>query len=558
MKFEHELFRKLVSRGKNSLSENFAYGIAFRSSFVCEREELECEGNTPMYVRYVENGSLVGFSETMFRKHALFDAVMTHEDMQELSASTKRQRVNDVKCVLSLWNELKSCISSRCDSLTDVQAWLVVDTSANTLASGINMNSQEMLVCADQVATASSHDLPSFDSIRFFKIHEFSSMSFANQVRAFNCFSNLNISGQNGMGISKGPAYSSWQLSSVRTDIAAGLSTDMLTQKRLEEALSAQRLKSVRDGTWTSSSSSSRRSTSARSQTSARQTSSRSRLPNVPNVQLDDDEIWESVQQFPSMLDRSLTSQVRSSLQQSGACYIVRNDEGIIQIVWNCYNPKSGLLSPFRYCTTTVEFHEGVDPSFTCTNCPSYQHSTQLASPEESDDDSKSNGFCAHTELLKVLVPHLNKSLDLPMLPTDAFVLWALKSVNNRDDQNVQKIADNGGCMKFFVKVSDGTARREDTSQVSFCHIFLRTDTCRMSCSTSRCMQVTMKKQKKQVRALDAVCCHLRAVFEHTEFKHFWDMGASGQGFELGSEEDMQTFIHRLNGGHKNLWNDLN
>ncbi len=541
LRFEHEIFRKLVSRGHGSMSDSFSYCVAFRSVYKDADKET-----SSMYARCIEFGTMIGIAEAAFDASTLFDMLMSHEDSQDLANLDRRQRGNDLKSVLDLWEQLKEHMCATCNSQSDFRAWFVLDTCEQTLASAINMESQNLLELADRVGSLASHDLPSFKSIRYVRVSEVERMSFSERVRAFNCFSNLNVTGKTGMGEYEGPTYISWQTSSVRNHLAAQLNSGLLCQSSVEQALLAQnmtanssRAKSVRPRTSSRSASSSRSATSS----------------CLRNFIVDEGDEHSNflLHSFPSLQDRTLVSQVRSSLVKQGRFRILRNDDTMIQVVWNSYDPKSGTLVNLRFCTTTVEFYEQRDQEFTCLNCPSFQHSTQLGQSPISEirggvcDDALS-GFCVHTQLLEVLVPHLKRSAQLPILPKDAFVLWALENVIDCGKDTVDKIFEAGGLMKFFVKVLDGAARNEGTSQVSICHISVRTDTSRMSCSASRCMEVTMKSQKKKIKQLDGLCCHLRALFRHDDFKHLWNMGSSGEGFNLNTQEDMETAIHRLSG----------
>ncbi len=548
LKFEHKLLKRLVSASSQSVS--FSFGIAFASSFtVPDSNEAPI-----LYNRCLESGSLIGMRERLFPAMTLFDIVMTHEDREDVIALGQRQRGNEVKDVSGAWDDMtREMCSGEWSSWIGLRAWFVMDTTTNVDVRAINLDCNELSHIADEVTMATSHDLPSFNSIRHLRMDEVATMPFSDQVRAINCFSNLNVDSKTSSstigGHAKDPAHVSWQTFSIRNRIAAQLSEDIFSEENLEQALRAQNQRfqprsGKRQRTTTSSRLTSSHSTSSLVKSARQGASTHSQQLDYGN-----DELLPTLNFVHNMQDRTLFSQLRSALIRSGVFRILRNDGNVIQVVWNAYNPKTGALSVLRFCTTKVEMMEEQEPAFLCLNCPSFQHSTLLRPHAEvgsTDTASEtSHGYCAHTKLLNALIPFLTATSRLPVLPKDAFVMWAL---SNACGDGVRKIHDNSGLLKFFVNVSDGAARYENTAQVAICHVFPRTDASRLSCSVGRCMEVTMKLQKKKLKTLDGLCCHLRAVFEHEHYKYLWDHGARAEGFELTSSHDMQAALDKLTG----------
>jgi hypothetical protein len=524
LKFEFSLMRKFMGRGDRSHCCNFSYCISFRATKPSGTDFLH-------YVRLIENGHFVGLAKYFHPPDAVLDVLVTHDDAQQLSSLGSRKQKNDINSILQLWATVRSFLGSFAEDATDIVFWLVLDDGTDAIINCHNVSEQQLSADACTVSTFQKHDLPSIQMLLASNLNDH-----ASQEAGFflNCVPNLSLSSSNHDDDYK---YFSCQSSALRSQLMHLLHTSSFSlnfvPKLLEHHQCAQR-QTLQRQSLKRSSTRKRRTFSTDADRSTVERTSEAAMGS------DGDEgfSWTTL---PSFGIESLVSRVRSSLMRCGLLRILRNDKRCVQVVWNAYDPKSGALRNLKFATTTVDFFRGQEAQYTCADCPSYHYSTQL---QEADIPT---GFCAHTQLIAMLIPHLTSASS--SLSSDPFVTWCLDRASQKED--VVKVYDSGGLQKFLVRVTDGIARSESTSEVSLCHVWLNSERCRLSCSTAHCTTVTMAKVK-QVDDKSTLCCHLRQIFLHDTYQHIWDSGhVASSGFDVASSKTIEDEVFDLEGEQK-------
>jgi hypothetical protein len=396
----------------------------------------------------------------------------------------------------------------------DIRFGFVFSENSETKVLCHNLECDDIADEAQSLLHAVSQELPSLAYIRetplLLAADPTSSSSWSEQLFAWNCLPNINISGRKKN--SKDRVFVLWQTTALRSQVEDSLNYEAIT---ISEAVQ------LIEGWSPYTPSKTPRSRNARRPTPLSSTAEY--LDPFSDVNSD-------VHKFSSGLNSSIFSDFRQSLMRDGIFRILRNDADCLQVVWNSYDSKSGAFLRRKYVTTSMRLPAVHQPVLLCEGCPSFQHSSQIMEASAS--------FCLHTKLLAVLKPQLNP--DNFLSSKDPFVRWALRC--STSGANVVKLDEDCGFMKFFVNVSDGIARNEGTSVTSLCYVWLSTNGNRLSCESSVCVNKTMKGVKETTSVSD-VCCHLRAVFEHAEHKDLWQMGVYASSYSVcGSKELMQAF----------------
>jgi hypothetical protein len=532
MDLEYKLLRRFVSRGRFAICLNFSFFISFNSLLGVH------------YVRCLENGHFVGLVRSLFKsRKTMFDIVMNHDDYSILSAEESRRHPNDFDAVTSAWD----CVQQDLKSLMDEQVQnlsfcLVMDNEKKTLIRSFNCDHLNVHSAAHEVAQKLTHDLPRFDSFLEHGISVNDDLAARNE--ALNCIPNLSIGNDPHKKISQALF---WQMQSPRFIWLRALSKGELTHDVVDSSMVLFKERTHRNVTS--------RATTSRSTTSRGRRQRKARIGNADfdEVPFDLDDVrldvfdGGTVRSFASLHSKSLVSRVRTALIQYGVFRVLRNEDTRIEVVWNSYDPKTGDLRRLLFSTTSVLFARGsTEPKYVCEKCPSYNHSVEIS--VESDDDAVVVGYCAHTQLLGTLVPHLRAS-PVPVPRNDHFIKWMQE--NQSSKKNVIKVFDEGGLGKFFVKVGDGLARLEHTSEVAVCCVWLRNSgPGQLSCSVSRCVEVTMKGLKK-VKTSRSLCCHLRSLLEDDEYKHSWGTCLTQEGFDVGSVKELDSAMQDMEGMKK-------
>jgi hypothetical protein len=471
--------------------------------------------------------------------NCLHDVVMTKDDADDLLLAEHRNQSQDFKNVRMLWDTTYKHLKDWAASTPHAQFWFVMDEGKRIFSSSHSVSPEFLQSEAQKVSQFTTHDLPSMDSLRHSLAHSMRQqggeitkellLSVLNSIPSIDAFIQAKDT--------RDPLWTARQMVTPRTRVAVALRGNVLTETFLADIF-AERLvaqSSHRIATSNRLSSSRQRTHQGRMKRMKRGDNTMPlRAPIFDDVDYAESQIWN---QTASASTRSLVSGVRSSLMKYGVCRMLRNDDKCIEVAWNAYDAKTGHLFLHKYAITRVNFIHGHNPVFMCQSCSSYQHSVQIAA--ESDDDGEVVGFCAHTNLLGILVPHFRKA-DVPAMKDD-FVLWALRGSSARE--SVTNISSSAGMFKFFVHVTDSVARAERTAETATCVIWLNSDCNRLSCSVSRCTDRTMKKVKL-VKDPSELCCHLRKIFEHDEYKSLWNPTS----FDVASSKDMDALIEGVTG----------
>jgi hypothetical protein len=461
---------------------------------------------------------------------------MNHEDSEDIAFRNVRKQSDDLDAVIDAWNKLCCRLRAWHDRPLNLGASFAFDSGQSTSVRVFDIDASVVEDAIFSVSRAVRHDLP---SSQFLFLNNFDGSMYCDQVLALNCISNLTVTTDPNK---RQGQHIYWQLQGLRTKLFQALegsdfSIEIASQIYRELNERAVELKTMSDK---------RRSSTRRISTSRkkRTTHSGAGIKDSPDA---DASSWT---RFPSFSSQSLISRVRSSLIKHGLFRTLRCDENCIEVVWNAYHPNNGELRSMQFCTTTVEFVPEYEPRYVCEGCASFQHSTQL--DVDSDDDGVVPGFCAHTYLLALLLPHLKEPHSTPHSGNDRFINWVNKC--NVEGDDIVKLFDDGALGKFFVKVSDGVARAERTSEVAIVCVWLACGgTNRLSCSALQCVDVTMKKVKK-VKNVEKLCCHLRSLFEQESCQRLWTMGTRDCGFDVNGVSELEAAVHDVEGLFSCRW----
>jgi hypothetical protein len=540
MEFEYNLMRRFVCRGHSSMCPSFSFFISFN----------DCLGTH--YLRCLENGHFIGLGSSLLCSFAtVCEIVMNHNDRMMLTAQRSRRQQNDFDVVVDKWETVREeLIDSIGDKVYNLSFCFVADNSTRTFVQSFNCDHVDVNAMVKNVAKNTAHDLPSFETLLDAGIADVEDSRALNN--AINCLPNISIDTDPQKKVSQS-FY--WQLRSVRNGLLGPLAQGMLTKDMVAVAVDSVN-KTLDDVTSCSTAS---RSRTGPSSTGPSRTRRRQRARNadsiehaVPfdidseNITLSGYEEGGSIRCLPSLQTKSLVSRVRSALIDHGLFRLLRNDVGCIQVVWNSYDARTGDLRRLQFSTTTVSFPRSSNNNkYVCEKCPSFNNSIEL-DDAESDDDGVVVGFCAHTNLLGILVPHLRVLPGAPVPHNDHFVTWV--QANLSSNKSVITLFDDGGLGKFFVKVGDGLAHLEHTSEVAVCNVWIKNSgPGRVSCSVSQCTEVTMKGVQK-AKSSKPLCCHLRSLLDDDDHKLRWGACFSHDGYDAGSMKDLDDAMQGLEG----------
>jgi hypothetical protein len=538
MQLEYQLMRRFVSRGSRSACLNFSFLISLQ----------HMDGTK--YVRCMECGHFIGLGRAIFTDDAnVFDVIMNQDDYHILFSQQTRPQSSDCKVVLQSWDAVCAQLSLIADHVRTASCCFVYDNQVSTFVCSVNLDEQAVSEVAERTAKSMSHDLPEFRALRVHGIldNEVHMSSVGAQNYAFNCLPNVSVETDPSKKQSQAKY---WQRQGTRHIVLRELIANDLTLNIVESAVQHAeecRNRYAESLTVRSSTSSRTRSiTPSRRQRMRTAVDSGNEDNNIEPIAFDVEKVGSDWHSFPSMQSKSLVSRLRSSLIAHGLFRLLRNDETGIDVIWNAYDDQTGRMRHLQFCTTSVRFMQTRDSVYVCEHCASFKHSKQLS--HESDSDGAVDGYCAHTILLRSLIPHLTVcGMRAPAPRNDRFVVW-MDSCQRTGD-SIVRLFDEGGLGKYFVKVEDGVARAESTSEVAICCVFMTGNRQgRLSCSVGRCVEVTMKRVKKVVER-EKLCCHLRALFDHESYAHLWTaQQLEEDGFDVCGTKELDAAMQTVEG----------
>ncbi len=497
---------KFVSRGNSSSISGFSFCFSAGGAVI--------GNNVREYVRSLEFGHYVGLSKAVFSPDAVFDVVMTHDDSQAVMSMDTRYRSKDVDTVLQAWKNLERAVADAgVDQTSDICYFFAFAEGSETKILCYNMECSDIQDEAERVCVATCHELPCISYLLETPITQ--SCSWNDKLFAWNCLPNINVTGRKKNSSAR--VCSLWQATSLRSLIEDAIHFDAIAVEECADRILAW-LPPVLTKTPRS------RSKASAVQTTAVRLRGFDLEQSMSCSGVDDDGLIPY--SYTSAAGVSVLATLKAKLVRDGIFRVLRNDDECVQVVWNAYDSKTGEYCRRKFVTTTLKYIHNQEPLFVCEGCPSFQHCGEIT--------DQAQAFCLHTKLLKMLTPQL--SSDCFLSSKDPFVRWAVKC--SKTTSSVVKLDDDRGLVKFFVQVSDGAARLELAKPTSICFVWLSTSGNRLSCDSAVCLGKTMK-QVKQTSSLSDLCCHLRAVFEHSDYKDLWQFGVYASSYSVCGPKDI-------------------